>query len=166
MSEELMTTTPSQDLAIDTLAAGGTTIEAADVAGVTRQTVSAWRNNHPGFIAALNTRRRDLLDERADRVRDLDAQALAVIASAIGDGNTDVAMAWVKSRHLHTVDVITVGPTSASDVIDHKAASVKVRPENQTDHTQALLDSLNGMTTAEARAVAEAELLETLASVD
>lgn len=156
----LTTTTPAQDLAIDVLASGGTTDDAAEAADVTRQTVSKWRNHHPGFQAALNTRRRDLNQERADRIRDLDAQALASVAIAIDNGDTAAALAWVKARQLHTVDVDAVGLTDADALIDRKAKGIRARPEHQ-DSILELLDQ-SQLSRREALDIAETELSELL----
>jgi hypothetical protein len=49
-----------QEAAADLLA-GGATITTAERVGVARQTVSEWRNQHPGFQAALNRRREELM---------------------------------------------------------------------------------------------------------
>ena len=135
----LTTTTPAQDLAIDVLASGGTTDAAAEAADVTRQTVSKWRNHHPGFKAALNVRRRDLNQERADRIRDLDAQALATVATAIDNGDA-AALAWVKTRQLHTVNVDAVGSIDAKAIIDKRATVVRKSPEHSSDILHTVLE--------------------------
>jgi len=43
---------PQQRLAVEALIAGSTLTEAADAAGVTRQTVRRWRSEIPAFQAA------------------------------------------------------------------------------------------------------------------
>ena len=53
--------TPTMEIAIDLLAAGATATAAAAAVEVTRQTVSGWKNRHPGFQAALNLRRFELI---------------------------------------------------------------------------------------------------------
>ena len=158
----LTTTTPAQELAIDVLASGGTTTDAADAADVTRQTVSKWRNHHPGFKAELNTRRRELNHERADRIRDLDAQALATVAEAIDDGNVGVALAWVKSRKLHAVDVDAIGPTDADAMVKTRAAKIRSLPENTDDLLARLDEGQYLISMAEAQELAETELLNAL----
>lgn len=136
----LTTVTPKQELAIDVLASGGTTDDAAEAAKVTRQTVSKWRNHHPGFRAELNTRRLDLNHERADRIRDLDAQALATVANAIEEGDTAAALAWVKARQLHTVNVDAVGSIDAEAIIDKQATMVRKSPEHSSDPLYTILE--------------------------
>ena len=161
---DLLRTTPVQDLAIEVLVGGGTTLTAANESGVTRQTVSLWRNHHPGFKAALNSRRRELLTERADRIRDLDTQALAVIAEAIDDGDRSIALAWIKTRRLDNVDVADIGQTRAEAVLDAEARRLRERPEH-AGSLMSLLDDTGdqyAITRGKSRELAEAELVEIL----
>ena len=159
----LTTTTPAQELAIDVLVTGGTTTEAAKAAGVTRQTVSKWRSQHPGFRAELNTRRRELNQERADRIRDLDAQALATVAEAIDNGDTNAALTWVKARQLHTVDVSSVGSGNPDQMMSERANAIRQRPEYRRDDASDLLSDLEStISKDQAYEIAEAELLAEL----
>lgn len=127
---DLTSTTPSQDRAIDVIIAGGTQLDAADAAGVTRQTVSVWCNQHPGFCASLNARRHELVAKRTDLIRDMDIEALAVIAAEIASGNITVALAFSKSRQFHTVDVTDVGWSRAESLMNARADEVQKRPEH------------------------------------
>jgi len=152
-------------LAIEVLVSGGNTLDASEAAGVARQTVSLWRNHHPGFRANLNTQRRELLAERTDRIRDLDAQALAVVAQAVEDGDRSMALSWVKARHLHTVNVAQVGHTRAETIIDVQASEIRNRPEN-AGYMQVALDETGdqySLTRREALTLAEDEMMEVLA---
>jgi len=159
----LTTTTPAQELAIDVLVAGGTTTDAAEAAGVTRQTVSKWRSKHPGFTAELNTRRRELNQERKDRIRDLDAQALATVAEAIDNGDTNAALTWVKSRQLHTVDVSNVGSGNPDQIMSERANDIRQRPEYRANDARDLLSDLESTISKDrAYEIAESELLADL----
>jgi DNA-binding NarL/FixJ family response regulator len=51
--------TPQQETAVDLLASGKMVTDTAMAIAVTRQTVSEWRHHHPGFQAALNSRRQE-----------------------------------------------------------------------------------------------------------
>lgn len=90
--------------------------DAAAAAGVTRQTASGWLNHDPVVIAAANALRADVIAERVDTVRQIDAAALAVVARAIDAGDTRAALAWCKLRRVDTVAEIP-GPTDPVDVI-------------------------------------------------
>jgi hypothetical protein len=163
-SKTLLETSPSQDLAIEVLVSGGNTLDASEAAGVARQTVSLWRNHHPGFRAKMNTRRTELLHERADRIRDLDAQAFAVVAQPVDDGDRSTALSWVKARHLHTVDVTEVGHTRAATIIDVHAEEIRKRPEN-AGSLRSLLDDTadrSSLTRQKSVNLAEDELSELL----
>ncbi len=70
------TLTLAQQNAIDRLIAGGNDSEAAEAAGVTRQTVNTWRNHEPSFIAELNARRQDLHGAHIERLRAMVPKAL------------------------------------------------------------------------------------------
>ena len=77
--------TPEQELAIARLLEGATDAEAAEAAGVTRQTVNTWRNRNPVFMAELNARRRALWDAHQDRMRRLISRALDVLEEDMAD---------------------------------------------------------------------------------
>ena len=64
------TLTPQQETAVDLLASGKTVTDTATAVEVTRQTVSEWLNHHPGFQAALNSRRQELWAGMTDALRD------------------------------------------------------------------------------------------------
>lgn len=166
MDNHLLETTPAQDLAVDVLVSGGTGSEASEAAGVCRQTVSVWRNHHPGFRAQLNKRRDELLSERVDRIRDLDAQALAVVAAAVEEGDRRAAVEWVKLRRLHSVDVETVGTTRPESIIDADAELVRRRPEH-VGVLGAILDNGDdcALTRGQARDLAQSEIVGKLAEV-
>jgi transposase-like protein len=68
------TLTPRQEIVLTALVGGSTVTAAAEAVGVRRETVSRWVNGDPAFRAALEARRRELLE--ASR-RTLAASALA-----------------------------------------------------------------------------------------
>lgn len=69
-----------QENAIDLLLQGLTDKDAAERVGVSRQTVTTWRNGHALFQAELNRRRKDLWGGQTERLRGLVAQAVDVLA--------------------------------------------------------------------------------------
>ena len=73
------TLTPQQETAVDLLASGKTVTDTATAIEVTRQTVSEWLNHHPGFQAALNSRRQELWAGVSDTLRGLLPKALDVL---------------------------------------------------------------------------------------
>jgi hypothetical protein len=73
------TLTPQQETAVDLLASGKTVTDTAQAIEVTRQTVSEWLNHHPGFQAALNSRRQELWVGMTDALRGLLPKALEVL---------------------------------------------------------------------------------------
>ncbi|MCH7901630.1 MAG: hypothetical protein IH818_12085 [Acidobacteria bacterium] len=81
----------SQLKAVDALLAGQTHAEAAELAGVHRVTVSRWATKHPAFRVELNRRRQELLDQRVDRIRRLDALALDVVSDQLEDRDPAVS---------------------------------------------------------------------------
>lgn len=157
--------TDTQRTAIGELVAGATATEAADTAGVTRQTVSKWKNHHPEFIAELNRRRAELIEERTDRMRDIDVTALGVIGEHINEGNLDAALGWVKHRKLSDMDE-AVGPVTATAVLEKRAVEVLERPEHQPADFMDEFRYMQGTTPDEARKLAEAELVHALDDTD
>ena len=73
------TLTPQQEMAVDLLASGQTVTDTAVAIDVTRQTVSEWLNHHPGFQAALNSRRQELWVGMTNSLRGLLPKALEVL---------------------------------------------------------------------------------------
>ena len=104
--------------AIDELILGATHKKAAEAAGVHRVTVTKWASGDAVFRAELNRRRRALLQEREDRIRQMDARALTTLAEDLESGDRETALAWSKLRQLGRVDVSSVGPTDPNEVID------------------------------------------------
>ena len=87
------------------------------------------------------------------------------MAEAIDNGDTAAALAWVKSRQLHTVDVTKVGRTDPERIIDAQAVALRQRPEYKSPGSDPM-DLLNDLETTisktEARSLVEAELSELL----
>lgn len=92
------TLTAAQSTALEALLAGASVTEAAKAAGVTRQTVSEWRNQHGAFMAALNAAAHDQLGHLATRVQALAPVAIDVLeADLTGD---DPALRRVAAKAL------------------------------------------------------------------
>lgn len=69
----------AQRNAIELLLAGKTDQEVAEAVGVTRQTISLWRNKDELFRAALDARRQELWGAYVERLRQLVGRALQVL---------------------------------------------------------------------------------------
>jgi len=72
--------TVEQGMAMAELLTGSTDQEAAEQAGVTRQTVNGWANHDPLFVAEMNARREALWGAHVDKLRALVGQAVDVLA--------------------------------------------------------------------------------------
>lgn len=68
-----------QENAIDLLLQGKSDREVAEAVGVSRQTVTEWRNKNPLFAAELNRRRQEIWGSQVERLRRLVAQAVDVL---------------------------------------------------------------------------------------
>ena len=89
---------PTQELALEALLAGKTQVEAAEEAGVARETVNRWLGRHPGFIAAYRQRRQARAAAAEEIAANLDRRAIEVVADAVGEGDTKAAIAWLRIR--------------------------------------------------------------------
>jgi hypothetical protein len=127
--------TPQQELAVDLLATGKTISEAANSIGVSRQTVSEWRNQDPVFEAALNERRQELWSGMSDRLRALLPKAISVLEESIERGDIRVAVAVLRATGLHGLSA-PEGPTTPED------AETEARKREATRRNQALFASL------------------------
>lgn len=113
--------------AIDLLALGMTDAEVAEAVGVSRQTVNGWRNHHPGFIAALNVRRREVWGTACDRLRALLPKAVDALEAAVtaDPPNWRAASKVIEiaglSRPFNDGSILgpeLIGPATVEEVID------------------------------------------------
>ncbi len=151
----------AQQNAVDALLAGLSDTEAAEAAGVTRQTVNAWKNHHPAVVAAMNEARRDMWERSADRLRSLVPMAIDALEVQLGSPLPDpqTALAVLKLAGLadRGAPLTPVGPTTAAAVLD---AEIIARREAD-DPIAAILSG--GPITATERRALEAELAGLLA---
>ena len=111
------TLTPQQETAVDLLASGKTVTDTAQAIEVTRQTVSEWLNHHPGFQAALNSRRQELWVGMTNRLRGLLPKALEVLKCELeGEHPLPAAVHVLKACGLYGV-VSPLGPTEVEDAV-------------------------------------------------
>lgn len=68
-----------QEQAIELLVEGKTVTEVAEEVGVTRQTVSEWKNHDPVFVAEFNRRRSEMWEGGRERLRSLLDRAVEVL---------------------------------------------------------------------------------------
>ena len=111
------TLTPQQETAVDLLASGKTVTDTAAAVEVTRQTVSEWLNHHPGFQAALNSRRQELWVGMTDALRGLLPKALEVLKCALeGETPLPTAVHVLKACGLYGI-VTPLGPKEVEDAV-------------------------------------------------
>lgn len=75
----LVELTPAQAVAVEAIATGSTHAEAAEAAGVARETVTRWSNHHPGFQVALDRHRHAFAADAAGAALRIRGKALASI---------------------------------------------------------------------------------------
>jgi hypothetical protein len=85
-----------QQRAIPFILTGKTDREIAETIGVSRETVTRWRNENPVFIAALNHERRQLWDASRNNVHSLVRKAVSVVEHALDQNDTRAALAILK----------------------------------------------------------------------
>jgi hypothetical protein len=105
-----------QERAIEALLKGETQTEAAEIAGVTRQTVNGWARWHPGFIAALNSRRLEIAQAHDNRLRQLLSRSMDVLENALDEGDRSVAQTILRLDHPSVS-----GPMDPDAVIEQRA---------------------------------------------
>ena len=123
--------TAAQELAIARLLSGGTDSEAAEAAGVTRQTVNAWKNSCAAFQAELFARRQSVWQAHEDRLRWLLSVALDVLEDELEakaetlearKRRLQVAVHVLRASGLYGVPLAPIGTASAEE-IELQAAS-------------------------------------------
>ena len=112
------TLSPQQDTAVSLLASGKTITDTATAIDVTRQTVSEWLNHHPGFQAALHSRRQELWEGMTDTLRGLLPKALEVLRGEL-EGATPLpaAVHVLKACGLYGGIPAPQGPTEVEDAV-------------------------------------------------
>lgn len=124
-ARHLPTLSRSKERALDTLVQGGTTVAAANAAGVTRQTVSTWIHHDDAFQAHFNQRRLTLAEQSSELVRQIDIAALGLLRTEIAGGNVTAALQWMKTRKLTSraparplPEALEATSTAQQDVMD------------------------------------------------
>ena len=77
--------TDAQLQAINLLTMGVSITDTANACGVTRETVSRWKNGNADFIAAYNTARLALQEETAQSIRNLKKSAVNLLEAVLGE---------------------------------------------------------------------------------
>jgi hypothetical protein len=109
--------TPQQETAVDLLASGKTVTDTATAVEVTRQTVSEWLHHHPGFQAALHSRRQELWAGMTDTLRGLLPKALEVLKGELeGETPLPAAVHVLKACGLYGM-LPPRGPTEPEDAV-------------------------------------------------
>jgi len=91
-----------QENAIDLLLQGQSDREVAEAVGVSRQTVTEWRNGNAVFGAELNRRRQEVWGGQQERLRGLVAKAVDVLEEQLEDeqGMTPVRVRQAAAVHI------------------------------------------------------------------
>jgi transposase-like protein len=106
--------TDDQAQALELLLDGESVSETARKTGISRQTVSKWRNQHPVFVADLNAAMRDRLTATHAGMFDLAPKALAVLTAQMEAGGEDATeTARDILRLLASLAPVQIGPTTA-----------------------------------------------------
>jgi DNA-binding XRE family transcriptional regulator len=132
--------TAAQDLAISRLVSGGTDSEAAEVAGVTRQTVNAWKNSSAAFQAELFARRQAVWQAQEDRLRWLLSVALDVLEGELEakaetlearKRRLQVAVHVLRASGLYGVPLAPIGTASVEEIETDKAEKAREQAERR-----------------------------------
>jgi len=122
----LLSVTPAQQAAAETLAAGASHTDAAEAASVARETVTRWAGHHPGFRAALALYRSTLADERATKLRRIRDRALDVIDAQLTDADLAAALAVLKAVPDPGPSIMdAVSPPTATAILDAEQSRIR-----------------------------------------
>jgi hypothetical protein len=144
----LTTLSVEQQNAIDLLVTGQTDTEVATTVGVTRQTISIWRNHHPGFQAALHARRQAIWGAAVDRLRELLPKAVERLEAELdGPDGWKIALRLIEATglvrpqgaHLGAYGVGATEPEGIIDGIARARHDADVRRPLGIDYTRRTL---------------------------
>jgi Homeodomain-like domain len=110
---------PKQARALELLLAGEGVAAVADALKLHRATVSRWIHEDPEFGAHLNRSMRALVEEEVNAVQSIRLRALRVVANAIDDGDTSVAMRFLQASS--PIRIEDLGPFDAEEIRHHQA---------------------------------------------
>jgi CRP-like cAMP-binding protein len=120
LREALTTLSPAQVRAVTALVGGATHVEAAQAAGVARETVSRWLAHHPAMRAAITEAQVAAVAEHVIALADLRTRAtnvavmaLDALADALADGTLDDPVAALRA-----IAPLTTGPSLPLPVIN------------------------------------------------
>ena len=124
-----------QLVAITTLMASGSQGDAADAAGVTRQTVNSWVNHHIGFIVELNQRRHEQRRISAQRLQGTVSAAIDNIEDRISQGDTTAALQLLKLVGVgHLLPLLAAGPRTPLGVENQLVGAIDSEMFMSTEH--------------------------------
>ena len=111
-----------QENAVEHLLQGKSDRVVAEAVGVSRQTVSEWKNHDPFFIAELNRQRSELWREAHQRLQSLVNRALDVVELQLDSGDPKAALTAAKyilqgTRLLGEKDLPIKGPMTPEAAI-------------------------------------------------
>jgi hypothetical protein len=110
---------PAQSLAVAALASGATVTEAAERAGVARETVSRWVHGDPDFIAELQNTRAEMSAQLRCALETLGKRSIVVLREAVQNSftpATKLKAACAVLKLLGADRAETIPPTTAEEV--------------------------------------------------
>ena len=160
--DSLSTLTPAQAVAVAALAGGSTHAEAAQAAGVARETVTRWLSHHPAVRVAVIESRIALMEEHLVALSRLRARATEVatrtvesIAERLEDGTLADPVAALKALAPFTAAPPPVEPVDAHTLID---AEVNRLGRNVISSLDLIVDDRSTTALDRLAAVAEVDL--------
>jgi len=140
--ESLSTLTPAQAVAVAALAGGSTHAEAAQAAGVARETVTRWTAHHPAVRAAVTESRLALMAEHLlglsrlrTRATEVATRTVEAIAQAIEDGTLSDPVAALRALTPLTVAPPPVEPVDALTLTDAEIGRLRRNVISRYDFT-------------------------------
>ena len=94
--------TAKQMQAINVLLMGKSITDTALMIGVSRETISRWKNSNPNFIAEFNKHQQENMDATTIRLRSLVHKAVDVIEDSLNAGNLKAAVELLKAINLYS----------------------------------------------------------------
>jgi len=133
-SDKVRQLSEQQSNSIEYLLQGQSDRAVSEAVGVARQTVWAWRNTDPLFVATLNKRRQEVWVEAKERLKNLTGKALDVLENDLScrDPKIELAAAQFILKRMDQAKT-PIGPTTPEDVI-YGWEKAKVAAEVEKSH--------------------------------
>lgn len=134
---------PAKQRAIEARLGGGDWKEAAEAAGVSRQTLWRWRKEHPDFQAALNRQKEELRDAIFQDLQQAAVASAAAVRLSASEGDGHLGLQLLRAMDLLGPKPLAAGP------IDPEVIEERQKRKAEWDAVREMMETMEKRLAAE-----------------